>query len=415
MLNQASIDTVAQARIDDHLSIPLYDSYCFSQVPSLVRSRLSDYPTGMPASVLPSTARPKNVVLFLLDGFGWRFFEQFVDELPFLRRFVDDGVASKLTSQFPSTTAPHVTTLHTGEAVGTSGVFEWYYYEPELDEIFMPLPSLSVSADALTPAGVESNVLYPNASVYRALADNGITPHCYQSERYARSTYSTAVTDGALAVPFRTLPEAMVQLVDRVTQSTGSSYHCVYIDVIDSISHRYGPDSAHIAAEIRALFRLLEAEVAGPLAGTDTLVLITADHGHIEVEPERTVYVDELIPEATDWLSTTRDGRPLVPGGSPRDFFMYVRPSEVDRAYKTLGDKLDGIATVHRVRDMVDDGYFGRAEARLEARLAPLVILPKPREMVWWRGGGRFEIDKSGYHGGLSAEELEIPLLAWHP
>jgi predicted AlkP superfamily pyrophosphatase or phosphodiesterase len=71
------------------------------------------------------------VVLFFIDAFGWRFFEKFQDA-PFLKRMAKQGSIEKITSQFPSTTAAHVTTIHTGLPVGESGVYEWFYYEPHL-------------------------------------------------------------------------------------------------------------------------------------------------------------------------------------------------------------------------------------------------------------------------------------------
>jgi predicted AlkP superfamily pyrophosphatase or phosphodiesterase len=78
------------------------------------------------------------VVLFFIDAFGWRFFEKFQDEI-FIKRIAKHGNIEKLTSQFPSTTAAHVTTIHTGLTVGQSGVYEWYYYEPSVDEVIAPL------------------------------------------------------------------------------------------------------------------------------------------------------------------------------------------------------------------------------------------------------------------------------------
>ena len=69
------------------------------------------------------------VVLFLIDGFGWRFFEKF-QEMPFFQQTARTGTVTKLTSQFPSTTAAQLTTIHTGMPVGEHGIFEWYYFDP---------------------------------------------------------------------------------------------------------------------------------------------------------------------------------------------------------------------------------------------------------------------------------------------
>ena len=57
-----------------------------------------------------------------------------------------------------------------------------------------------------------------------------------------------------------------------------------------------------------------------------TLVLITADHGMAAIEPERSLYVNELWPEIVDHLGTGADGRPLAPAGSSRDLFLHTRP-----------------------------------------------------------------------------------------
>lgn len=78
------------------------------------------------------------VVLLFVDAFGWRFYERFQDA-PFIKRMEKQGRIEKLTSEFPSTTAAHVTTLHTGLPVGMTGVHEWYYYEPKVDRIIAPL------------------------------------------------------------------------------------------------------------------------------------------------------------------------------------------------------------------------------------------------------------------------------------
>ena len=415
MLNYASLEAVSAARTDDHLSVPLYDSYNFAHIPSLVKFLTSGTPTAMPRSVLGSYGRPRNVVLLLVDGFGWTFFERFRNRLPFLRRAVDQGVASKLTTQFPSTTAVHVTTIHTGAPVGESGVFEWYYYEPALDAIFSPLRCYKIGPENLEPVHPADEPLYPTTTLYEALAEQGVTSYCYQSNRYANSYFSQAATRGAHVVPFRTVPEAIVHLVDRVAASSRPTYHFLYVDSVDSISHEYGPDSKFLNAEITGLFGMFEHGLATGLAGMDALVLLTADHGHIAVSGTRTVYVDDLAPEIAGMLMTDRTGRALVPAGSPRDMFLYVRPEHTDQAHALLTARLEGHATVHKSADLIDAGYFGTVHERLRARLSSLVVLPRPHNMVWWRDGGRFTVDKLGYHGGLSRDELEIPLLVWHP
>ena len=79
---------------------PRYDTGGFAVIPDRVKTAFT-------------SGTYDAVVLFLVDAFGWRFFERF-QETPFIKRIAKHGSIEKLTSQFPSTTAAHVTTIHTG-------------------------------------------------------------------------------------------------------------------------------------------------------------------------------------------------------------------------------------------------------------------------------------------------------------
>ena len=228
---------------------PQYGSRCFADIPSAIQYWLTgEEQPRLEAEVLDRfNQRYDTVILFLIDAFGWRFIERYGDHYPFLRRLAQHGHVAKLTSQFPSTTAAHVTTLHTGLPVGQSGMYEWYYYEPEVGEIIAPLlysyagtrQRDTLKADAISPTA-----LFPYSSFYQGLSQYGVTSTILQHGEYTPSTYSDVVFAGARVVPYLTLPEAITNLQTLLTGQTTPSYYVLYFDKIDTISHRYRPQFA---------------------------------------------------------------------------------------------------------------------------------------------------------------------------
>jgi hypothetical protein len=127
MLNAESVRAVDASRWGDRFVRPLYDSYCFSRLPDLVQGLFSGEQGDLWRTMLgPLDGQYDRVVLFFLDAFGWQFFERYAERYPFLARLLNEGYVTALTSQFPSTTAAHIPTIHTGMPVGASGVFQWY-------------------------------------------------------------------------------------------------------------------------------------------------------------------------------------------------------------------------------------------------------------------------------------------------
>jgi hypothetical protein len=415
MLNQVSLSAVAASTAGPGLVRPAYGGYCFAGLPDTLLG-LFGLPAHepLPAAALP-VARARRVVLVLLDAFGWSLFERWADHAPFLRRMLAEGVVSQLTAQFPSTTAAHLTCLHTGQALGQSGVHEWFYYEPEVDAIIAPLLysfAGDTERDRLARFGVRPEALFP-PPLYPQLAAAGVTAFVFQLRDYARSAYSRWITRGAHMAPYATLPEALANLEARLESAPAPAYFLLYVDALDT--HHYGPGSRQVEAEARAVFRLLDDFVDDCRRRfPDTLLLITADHGQVPADPARTLYLNQRLPELRRWLRTDRRGRPLLFGGSARDLFLYVQDQHLEEAQARLSAPLAGQARVQLTAALLDAGLFGPAPVagRLRERLGNLAVLPEAEQIVYWLEPGRFEQKLRGHHGGLTPAEMLIPFMA---
>jgi hypothetical protein len=145
-----------------------------------------------------------------------------------------------------------------------------------------------------------------------------------------------------------------------------------------------------------------------------TLFLFTADHGQSETDPATTTYInrDPHFAGVEKFLRTDGAGRPIVPCGACRDFFLHVQPGRVDEAQAFLSARLQGKAEVQKVADLIDAGFFGpTVSAKFRFRAGDLVILPFRGESVWWYEKDKFEQRYYGHHGGLTKQEMEIPLI----
>ena len=76
MINEESLQVVASARLNDHIGKPLYESYCFSQIPQMIYHLLTgEGKISLPETVLGDLPhRYDQVILIFVDAFGWRFF-----------------------------------------------------------------------------------------------------------------------------------------------------------------------------------------------------------------------------------------------------------------------------------------------------------------------------------------------------
>ncbi len=407
MINEKSLEEVKNAKFSKNFCRPLYSSYCFSNIPQTIVSLFSNEEKGLPSDTIQSGTYD-HVILLFIDGFGWEFFEKYKSSLPILQKLANEGIVSKITSMFPSTTAAHVTCINTGLPPNKSGLYEWFLYEPKLDDIIAPLPFNYAGERKHNTLPLDPKELYPTETLYQKLEGLGIQSHAFQPASIANSPYSQTVLAGAKIHGYHSPKQGLAQILSSLKSKT---YCYFYYGEIDAIGHRMGIHTPEFVQCIEGIFSDIEEFYAR--LPPKTALLITADHGMTEVSPEKTYYLNKKVPNIEKHLLFGRRNKPLVPAGSPRDFFLHVRPECLEELTEILSHFLEGKAEVYPTEKLIADGFFGpnSPSQNFLSRVGNLVILPYKGEAVWWYEKNLFEQNFHAAHGGLTREEMETLLL----
>jgi len=96
MLNKKSFNH--QNNLNQKIIKPRYDDYCFFNIPSFILDQFNQTNLSkLPKDVISEKNKNyQKIIFFLIDGFGWRFFEKYQSH-PFFKFIEKNGVISKLT------------------------------------------------------------------------------------------------------------------------------------------------------------------------------------------------------------------------------------------------------------------------------------------------------------------------------
>lgn len=422
MFNKKSFKEIEEAKFNRNSFIkPLSDSYCFSNI----CDGIEDLLIGKTSSKLPRDVfgkfqnKYKNVVLFVIDGFGWSLFDRLYSENLLPKELLKESIISQMTSQFPSTTAAELTSIHTGMSVEETGIYEWFYYEKEVDAIISPLLFSSAgdkNRNSLLNKNIDPKKIFPFFTFYEYLNKKNITSAVFTPQAFNPSVYNDTLLQGSEGIWYENVEDGLNTLVKKINEEKNKSYNLFYFDKIDSVGHKKGPLSRESINEATNFISKVNNCFEQLTNRNETLIILTADHGQIKINPEKTTYLNRLIPSLKNKLLTTKFNKPLIPAGGCRDMFLYVKPEYLDWCYKNLTLKLNKIAVVYKTTDLINMGFWGKKLnlPLLDERVGNIIIIPNKKNLVWWNNKEKqFTIKHIGHHGGLSKEEMLIPFICF--
>lgn len=346
----------------------------------------------------------EKVVFILVDAFGWKFYKSVREDSKFFKEIRKRGIEEKITSQFPSTTTAHVTSVITGKDVSTHGFFEWFTYDSKINEVFTPF--------LFDYEGKEE--ILPKDNLFKELKENGvcstiITPNYINNSYYSRELFKDGKVKG-----YDSVEEMFDILLQGIKKDKGKNFYYIYYPKIDSIGHEYGMSSYKAYFEINNFIKVLDNFYNNVLdkGVNEGIFILSADHGQMEIKDR--IYLNELIPNIEEYMLKDSKGRSIVPVGYNRDMFLYIKKEFETYVYELLKEKFKDKGEIYLVKDLIDKGVFINPSETFLSRMGNIVIIPYDGYGVWWFEKGKYEISLKGSHGGLTKDEMEIPLLIYN-
>jgi hypothetical protein len=189
-----------------------------------------------------------------------------------------------------------------------------------------------------------------------------------------------------------------------VKSGQGRKFIYTYYPDFDTSAHRFGVGSVETSRVFSAI-DLAFAELLQRLSGTDTAVILTADHGFTDCPAENALDMADC-PELAALLA-----RPLT--GERRVAFCHVTPGKQAEFASRAAEWLEGKAEILPGRMPVDEGWFGHGNIHpnITDRAGDFVLMMRDSYTVkdWLPGEPRHL--HIGNHGGMSADEMYIPLV----
>jgi predicted AlkP superfamily pyrophosphatase or phosphodiesterase len=417
MVHHDLLNTILEERKHGSFVYPHYGKYSIAEIEPTIRS-LFNIPTSrqtFPKEFFQGKAR-RQIILLIIDGLGFNHLLDHGTGTPFFDALMDKGDVYPITSVFPSTTPAALTTIHTGYTPQEHGLVEWYTYFEEFQKIIMPMQfraGWDESPNFLTTLGGTPQMLYEREVLYETLGNAGVTSNVFLYHEYLPSAYGDAVQRGSNVIGYKEGKELMYLLHDSLENSPGPSFFHVHWGQVDRAGHVFGPNSPEHRESIRAISELLHEGLLGlpKEIASDAMLILASDHGQIPVTHDNIIFLEDY-PLVWDCLQKNNHGELIMPTGSPNDVLLYIQPDKINKVVEYLQNELAGIAEVITVEDAIKKGLFGLGTPtqRFIKRAGNVLILPLPHNLVWFEYGGTREYTLRGLHGGLSQEEMIVPL-----
>ncbi len=337
-----------------------------------------------------------NVVLLVIDGLGYDYLLQHRQSVLYKH------LHSCITSVAPPTTVASITTFLTGMAPQQHGLTGWFTYFRELGSVVTVLPYTHRNGGAtLSTQGIEARKFFDHTSVFEQMAVKcySVTPSWLKA-----SEYNISHTVGAEMVPHSGYQHCFDEIVRLVHCHKQRKYIYAYWPEFDGLAHEHGVGSNEVARHFTKLDAVF-SKLLDQLHGSGTTLLVTADHGFVDIPPEHRLDLADH-PQLKECLLM-----PLC--GEPRLVYCYVRYEKRQQFERYVRDILIDVCDLYRSADLIAQGIFGLGvpHAELLSRVGDYTLVMKDNYVLTGRIPGESPLRMVGFHGGLSAAEVHVPLV----
>ena len=337
-------------------------------------------------------SKNNHAVLFLADGFGMNFFEM----LPH-RSFIKENFFMKGTSVFPSSTGPNLLSLSTGTWPGSHGDLGWETYLNQISDSSTLIKwERSKDKKKLSDLGLNLEEVYLEKSL---LSDYKINFSFMVPHEYKDVPLLNWISNGKI-LPYKNIFDSLSFCIDRIKSSQERTLTFIYWPDIDFFAHKTGAfseETKNNELKLEDIFLIFKKYLPKNVS-----LLLTSDHGHLDVSNKR-IKLQEYN-EIQQML--------LAPiSGEQRFAFLHLGENR-DKFYQIFKDQFGDKFFIFDSKNISSDGLFGpNVKKEVLLRMGDTTIISQSDYSLDF---SKNHNDLSGLlsdHGGLSHEEMDIPII----
>ena len=334
----------------------------------------------------------KNVVFMILDGMGEHILTPISPEGYFKQNELEC-----VTSVYPSTTTAALTTYYSGKTPYETGWIAWSQYFKEYGRALDMLKhresykgedikgaKIDVFKEIVNyiPIFEQIEKASPNVKAYE------LEP-TYTDKRAKRSIRADNIDE-------------IIENIEMLCENPGEKFILAYCDNPDGLLHKFGTDSIEVSDYIKETEQKIE-KMCKEL-DEDTIVIISADHGHKNIEKAYTM-LD--YPEIQECLI-------LPPSLESRTVAFWVK-EDMRRQFEEKFNSVFGEEFLLMTKEEFLQKNllgFGKKHPKIDDFIGNYIALSISSSIIrietFWADGKPV---KKSTHCGLTKEEMEVPVI----
>ncbi len=354
----------------------------------------------------------RQVLVVLVDAVGLRRFQRWIDgRAASLNPLLSHGHLAALTSVVPSTTSAALTSFWTGRSPAEHGVLGYEIFLKEwgiITNMITHAPAVfDGRAGLLYTAGFDPERFLPVPTLGPRFRAAGIETHGFLHYSISGSGLSRMHYADVSLHTFAGVPDLWVGVRHLLaTPIARPRLVWVYYGGVDGLSHRHGPDSEQAEVAFAAFAQAMVHECLDQLpaiVARETVLLLLSDHGQVATP----LNAHMELRNHPDFLRLLY----MYPTGENRLAYLYPKPQRAGDIRAYLNQAWPGAFTPLQAPSALEQGLFGPGEPAAVAadRLGEMILVSHGEAYLWW---AQKENPLLGRHGGLSPDEMLVPLLA---
>ncbi|MCK9330439.1 MAG: alkaline phosphatase family protein [Candidatus Cloacimonetes bacterium] len=341
----------------------------------------------------------RRLVLIAIDGLGLNFLENLGKHTQLYKH-----TKTQLTSVFPSTTAAALTSLITGQAPLQHGLTGWFMYFKELGTASLPLPfSPRFTDKSFDSFDININDVFNFDTIFKQINKSMLI---VSPEQTINSAFSYYCFNDKEKKGYTNIDDCFNIMKNQLSSHPETEIIYSYIPHFDEVAHHYGINSAQ-AVDMLNYIDNLYSELINTDGDNETLFIITADHGLIDTTPDKILRIADY-PAIQECLILPLCGEPRVP-------YCYIRPSKKEQFEHAVNDHLSPFCDRYTLNDVLSRPLYGlgKRNPKLADRIGDEILIMKENYILTDNILNEKNKDFIGFHGGLTKDEMLVPLISY--